>query len=247
MPDAAELRAQDVVAACLGGCEPERGDHARHHVHARAERRHIKVVQHIARARQHLDRAVDRQVQFGCFDQVVVAPVRVSRVHAERVVVAHVAHVGRAEFAAGPGKAEAPLPLLAEHFHLQGVWRGAYVIGIDEQAGREQRCHTHGGDADQPPFQALVVRLVGGAPVGLAIAMAIAQKRRDDEEVDGDKQHAGDDDGDRQRVVHAHPVGGDGGDPPRAGKVKPHRQHDDQHERNRKGHGHLRRGTPSTR
>ncbi|RYP49867.1 hypothetical protein DL770_011130 [Monosporascus sp. CRB-9-2] len=196
-------------------------------------------MQHIARARQYLDRAIDRQVQLGRFDQDVVASVRVGRVHAERVVVAHVAHVGRAELAAGAGKAEAPLPLLAEHFHLQGVWRGAYVIGIDEQAGREQRRHTHRGDANQPPFQALVVRLVGGALAGLAIAMAIAQERRDDEEVDGDKQPAGDDDRDRQRVVHAHPVGGDWGDPPGAGKVKPHRQHDDQHERNRKGHGHL--------
>lgn len=69
--------------------------------------------------------------------------------------------------------------------------------------------------------------------------MVIVQECCNDEEVDGDKQYVGDDDGDCQCVVYVYLVGGDWGDLLWVGKVKFYCQYDDQYECNCKGYGYF--------
>src|SRR3546814_7585610 len=56
VPRAAEFKAEDFIGAGSRGRQPEIGDRARHHVHLGAELGHVEIVQHVYRAKQHLDR-----------------------------------------------------------------------------------------------------------------------------------------------------------------------------------------------
>ncbi len=186
-------------------------------------------MQDVLGAQQHLDRAIQRQMDFLAGDDDVVLPARVVRVHAKRVGRRDKARVRGAELAAPAGKAKAPLPLLAHHLQDHGVDGRAHVLRIDEQARRKQRNHPKCGARDQPQLQLAVLRLIGRAR---AVAMAVAPDDVGDEQVDDDEEDAGDDQCDGQRVVHLLPVGGKRRRPPRAHEMEEHRSNDDDHDCN---------------
>ena len=68
MPDTAQFGAQDIEFSGSDRFEPEEGDHAGQHIHLGAEFGHVKIVNHVDGAQQHLDRLTQLDVK------VVVAP-----------------------------------------------------------------------------------------------------------------------------------------------------------------------------
>ena len=106
-----------------------------------------------------------------------------------------------------------------------GYWRGDEMIRLLARIAMEQ-CDSQrdflghvGGD----DFVLLRRR-----PAVLTLAMAKLQQRIDDEQVDDDEEQAGDQQRDRQRVVHRLPVGRQFGRPPRRDPVEHHRTDDDE-------------------
>ncbi len=166
-------------------------------------------------------------MQFGAGDDDVVLPVRIVGVQPQRIARSDKARIGGAELPARAREAEAPRPLLPDHLDQHRIARRAHIVRIDEQARRQQRHDAQRGAADQPEFELVIDRLVGGTA---AVAMAITPDHVADEQVDADEEGAGDDDRDGQRVVHLLPVGRERRRPPRAQEVEEHRSDNHDHE-----------------
>ena len=233
MGRATQLLAQDIEGTGAGRGKPDVGHHARHHIHLDPKLRHSEVVQHVLGAQQHLDRLADGEVHFLASHQDVVLPVGIFWIHAKRVFIADEACVNGAQHPVLAGEAIAPVPLLSDHLHDRGVLRNIDEFGPDHQTRRQHGNDAQCGQPDQPPFQLLVLGFVMGA---CADAAPEAVDRICHEQIDGDEDKAGDPEGDADRVIDSHPVGGDGCKPPRAQKVKRHRSHNQQNQHNCNSH-----------
>lgn len=224
MPDTAELGAKDVEPPGACGREPHLRDHARHHVHPRAERRDIEIVQNVFCAQQQFHRLADEQMQLGDIDDAVVLIRGVFGVETERIVDGDIGGIGTAETTVRAGQAETPLPLLPNDLDDARVGGGIDELGIDEKPRREHRGNANGGDADQPAFETTVMGFVSGP---MAVAVAIAEDRPGNEKIDDNEGYAGNDQRNGEGVVHLAPVRRRRGQPPRAPEVEGERGGDD--------------------
>ncbi|MCY1216929.1 hypothetical protein D9M72_288190 [compost metagenome] len=199
-------------------------------------------MQHVLGAQQHLDRLVQRQVHLRADDHDIVQAARIVGVQPERIRAGDKARIGRTQLAALAWKAEGPGPLLPHHFHHHRVARRAHVVGVDEQARRQQCHHAQRGAPDQPQFKLAVLRVVGravaGAAIGVRRLMPVAPDDVADKQVDADEENAGDDQGNGQRVVHLLPVGRQRSRPPRAQEMEEHRSDDHDYECDGQRHIH---------
>ena len=233
MADAAQLLAQHLELAHLGGLQPQVGDQARHQIHLHPKLGDGEVVQHVLGAQVDLDVAADRQMHHVALDQPVVLAVGIVRIHAEGVVVGDELGVHVAELAVIARQPVAPVPLLADGLNFVGVLRHGDEFRPDDQAGRQ-----HGGDADrgdggQPKLKLVVLRLVFGP---LLLVVAELDDAIGHETVDGNEDNARHPEGNVDREVDQAPIGGQGGQVPRAQNVKKDRANDQNDQCNSKCH-----------
>ncbi|MCY1541557.1 hypothetical protein D9M68_772560 [compost metagenome] len=166
-------------------------------------------------------------------DQHVVLAGRVLRVQAQGVGRIDPLHVGAAELAVLAWKAERPLPLLGDHLQRVGVPGHPDEVVVDHQARRQHADDADGRDDDQPPFQFLALRLVGGPA---AFAVAETDDRHRHEADDGDEEDTGNDQRDEQRGVDRTPVGRGRGQVPGSQEVEQHRRNNDENQDDCNGH-----------
>ena len=203
--DAAQLLAQHLELADLGGLEPQVGDQARHQVHLDPELGDGEVVQHVLGAQVDLDVAANWQMHYVALDQPVVLAVGIVRIHAEGVVVGDELGVHVAELAVIARQPVAPVPLLADGLDFVGILRHGDEFRPDDQARRQHGGDPHCGDGGQPKLQLVVLRLVLG-PLFLVVAELDDAVRH--EGVDSDEYKARHPEGDVDREVDHAPVGG---------------------------------------
>ena len=206
MRDAAKLLAENLVFADLGRLQPHVGFETRDQVHLDPELGDREVVQHVLGAQPEPHRSAHRDMDDRLVDEDVVAAVGVVGIDAEGIVAADQAVVDDAEFAVPSGKAEIPVPLLADGLHFERIVGHLHELGPDEQAGCQHRGDADRGQHGQPDLQLLVFGLVVGFCTGL---VSIADDRVSHEQVDGDKHDTRHDQRDVDRGVDHPPVGGD--------------------------------------
>src|SRR3546814_1703454 len=96
---------------------------------------------------------------------------------------------GGTQAAVFAGKAEAPLPLLADDLYFGRIVGDRDELVPDEQARRQHGRDAHAGPDAQPPFQLLVFRLVGRA---YARPVTEAENAKRHEQDDGEEDDGGD-------------------------------------------------------
>ena len=146
----------------------------------------------------------------------IIHTVRVFWVDAEGIGFVHETGVSGAENAISPRVAKLPLPLLAQHFIFQGVFRGRHKTRPDKQSWGKH-CHDSDGRKNgQLGFQASIFRLINRLmPVPLSeLPDAVGQKH-----IARDEHKAGHPESDIDGEVDGPPICGNVSEPPGTGKV----------------------------
>src|ERR1700688_2681509 len=206
MCNATQLFAEGVEGPRPGGREPDIGDQARHHIHLRAELWHREVVQYIYRAEFQLDRLPYGKMQLRARYQDVVLPVRIVRIHTERIFIADVPGIDGAQSTVLPGEAIVEVPLPSHDLQHRRVLRDFDELRPCEQSGGQHGDDSHRGPQDKRAFQlfalGFVVRLY-------SLAVTVAQHAISHEQIDDDEYKPRDPERDRYGLIDRVPIGGD--------------------------------------